>query len=172
MQEEAEKTYRLLETDFRDALASKDEEIRKVKAESRLIQKELEDQLRASLKEPAPAPTTSMSHTDYMDAEKVRRLKNEISILKDQNRKLLNELQVGTTGICNFNPKGFKLGEFLSSGLTSKVFLCWFIWWIDVISVSTTSTARHIIGHMLWPKILLVLFFFFFLLQNQQKCSC
>ncbi|KAL0269689.1 UNVERIFIED_CONTAM: hypothetical protein PYX00_007334 [Menopon gallinae] len=97
MQEEAEKTYKVLEKDFRDALAAKDEELRKVKMEARLIQKELEDQLRASLKEPTPhLSSSSVTSHDFLSNEKVKRLKNEVAILREQNRKLLNELELLT----------------------------------------------------------------------------
>lgn len=92
IQEEAEKTYRLLEKDFREVLAAKDEELKRSKAEYRLTQKELEAQLKNS------STTMSISHIgnhEYLDSEKMRRLKNELSVLKEQNRKLLNELQVG-----------------------------------------------------------------------------
>lgn len=95
MQEEAEKTYRLLEKDFREALAAKDEEIKKVKAESKAIQKELEEQLRAYIKEPITIKnSTAGGQRDCADVERIRRLKHEVSVLKDQNRKLLNEIQV------------------------------------------------------------------------------
>lgn len=95
MQQEAERTYNLLEKDFREALSTKDEELKKVKAEAKLIQKELEDQLRASLKQPPAAQVAApLGNNDVVEMAKFRRLKNEVSVLKEQNRKLLNELQV------------------------------------------------------------------------------
>lgn len=75
-------------------MAAKDEELRKVKAESKLIQKELEDQLRASLKEPTPTTCLTTIPAGYVEIGKFKRLKNEVNVLKEQNRKLLNELQV------------------------------------------------------------------------------
>lgn len=95
MQEEAEKTYNVLEKDFREALAAKDEEIKRVKAEAKWIQKELEEQIRTTLKEPAPVqPAAPLGTNDFIEMSKFRRIKNEVAILKEQNRKLLNELQV------------------------------------------------------------------------------
>lgn len=104
MQEEAERTYSVLEKDFREALAAKDEELKRARAEAKLVQKELEDQLKASLREPASTCTTaSLSANDYVEMSKFRRLKNEVSILKEQNRQLLNELQVSVQVIFTRN---------------------------------------------------------------------
>ncbi|KAK6635392.1 hypothetical protein RUM44_000643 [Polyplax serrata] len=115
MQQEAERTYNLLEKDFREALSTKDEELKKVKAEAKLIQKELEDQLRASLKQPPAAQVAApLGNNDVVEMAKFRRLKNEVSVLKEQNRKLLNELQILT--------EDNKINE--TTGMDTYIFPC------------------------------------------------